>query len=61
MSTLVPPDVLQHPFKVPRTRAEALKSGERDFWLEAERKELVSIQEKKVWEVVDYPGRRDSL
>jgi len=43
----------------PRTRTEALRSNEKDNWLQAERKELEAMTNKQVWEVVDYPRNRE--
>ena len=44
--------------KAPTTRKKMLLSGEKQQWLEAELKELNSMEAKGVWESVDYPKDR---
>ena len=44
--------------RVPNSRAEMLRSPEREQWLQAEREELKGIEEMKTWTRVSKPNRK---
>ena len=55
---IVPTDTKWKSIKVPATRAEMLRSPEREQWLKGERKELDEIASKETWRKVKRPKKK---